>query len=290
MQRGFSRITPMSLMGAEGPVPIRRSRRTISARNSRISRGQFRRSMPTRRYRRSINSPMGIHQFIRNTNTNMQSIVSGTNGIINVMSASNGGFKIDNTVTSGTTLTWEFTLIQNTLRIYNSTGGTLTNTTYGVPSAAEFVTLFDNFRIDKIDVTCIFNKNVSTIQPDVNGQLGFPNILMCIDQDDNDYVSLENILQREDMVIWNLSRPRYEFSFKPKMNFLISNQAGTGIIGIGQLSKDNPFLDTNASQLSPHYGLKMVMDNPTGSTITLDAVLGQLSFTFKYHLSFKNVK
>jgi len=205
------------------------------------------------------------------------------------MSANNGGFKIDNTVTSGTTMAWLFTLISNTLTIYNSTGGSLTNTTYAVPSAAEFVTLFDNYRIDKIDVTCIFNKNVSTVQPDTNGQFGLPNICIYVDQDDNDYVSLENILQREDMRIWNLAQSRFEFSFRPKMNFLISNTAGTGIIGVGQLNS-KPFLDTVTSQNSPHFGLKMVMDNPTGSTITNDAVMGQLSFNFKYHLSFKNVK
>lgn len=266
-----------------------RSRTVSRTAGSRLSRSQFRRAVPMRR-KSNFNVPRGIHQFLRNTNTNIQNIVNGTNGIINVMSANNGGFRIDNTVTSGTTMAWVFTLTGVSLTVYSSTGGALTSTTYGVPSAAEFVTLFDNFRIDKIDVTCTFNKNVSTVNPDVNGISGLPNINFYVDQDDNDYVSLEQVLQREDMQIWNLSRSRMEFSFKPRMNFLISNTAGTGIVGIGQLSNNNPFLDTTASQNSPYFGLKMVMDNPTGSTIQNDTVLGQLGFNFKYHLSFKNVK
>jgi len=242
------------------------------------------------RRRTNFNVPRGIHQFVRNANTNQQNYSSGTAGIINVMSANNGGFKVDNTVTSGTTMAWVFTLTGVSMTVYSSTGGVLTSTSWIVPSAAEFVALFDNFRIDKIDVTATFNKNVSTVNPDPNGISGLPNINFYIDQDDNDYVSLEQILQREDMRIWNLDQSRMEFSFKPKMNFLVSNTTGTASVGIAQLSPSNPFLDSVASQNAPHFGLKMVMDNPTGSTILLDSVLGQLSFNFKYHFSFKNVK
>lgn len=267
-----------------------RSRSRAPSRSaSRLSRSQFRRPL-VRRRSTNFNVPRGIHLFVRSTNTNVQSIVSGTSGILNVTSASNGGFRIDNQVFSGTTMTWLFTLTAATLTVYNSTGGVLTSTNYGVPGVAEFVTLFDNFKITKIDVIATFNKNVSTVQPDANGQFGLPNILMYVDNDDNDYLSLEQILQRENMTLWNLAKSRVEFSFVPKMNFLIANTSGTGVVGVGQLTDKIPFLDSQLSQNSPHFGLKMVMDNPTGSTIQNDAVLGQLSFTFKYHLSFKNVK
>jgi len=259
--------------------------RSIAARRPTTYRGGGLRRASLR-----LNVPRGVHQFVRNVNTNVYSIISGTNGILNVTSAINGGFRVANTLSSGPCMTWLFTLTAATLSVWSTGAAVLTSTNYGVPSAAEFIGLFDNFKITKIDVTCIFNKNSAEVGPDANGISGQPNILMVVDQDDSDYISIEQMLQREDMKIWNLANQRMEFSFVPRMNFLISNTAGTGIVGVGQLSRTIPYLDTNASQNSPHFGLKMVMDNATGSTIANDTVIGQLSFTFRYHLSFHTVK
>lgn len=271
-----------------------RSKRRTASRQPSRSRS---RSMPRKGFSLStrpsyrLNVANGVHRFTRNVNTNIASIVNGTNGIINITSAILGGFRIDGVVASGTTMNWVFTLGAASQSVFSSAGTIQTSTSYAVPSVAEFISLFDNFRIDKIDVTMSFNKTDDPLGPDNNGVRGFPEILMCIDQDDNDYISIEQMLQRENMMIWPLSQTVKTFSFVPKMNFLVSNVNGSAALGVGTFTgRTQPFLDAAASQNAPYYGIKMVMNNANGSTIGNDTVLGQLAINFRYHLSFKTVK
>jgi len=270
-----------------------RSRKRSTSRQPSRSRS---RSAPRKRvtvYNRSVNRlnvAVGVHRFTRNVNTNIASIIAGTNGIINITSAILGGFRINGVVASGPTMTWVFTLGAASQSVFSSAGAVQTSTSYAVPSVAEFVSLFDNFRIDKVDVTMSFNKTDDPLGPDNNGVRGFPEILMCIDQDDNDYITIEQMLQRENMMIWPLSQTVKTFSFVPKMNFLVSNVAGSAALGVGTFTNRQPFLDAAASQNAPYYGIKMVMNNANGSTIANDTVLGQLAINFRYHLSFKTVK
>jgi len=270
-----------------------RSRKRATSRQPSRSRS---RSLVRKRFTRTVrpsyrlNVANGVHRFVRNVNTNVASIVSGTNGIINITSAILGGFRVDGVAASGPTMTWLFTLTAASMQVYSSGGNVQTSTNYAVPSVSEFVSLFDNFRIDKIDVTMTFNKNVDQLGADNTGIRGFPEILMCVDQDDNDFITLEQMLQRENMQIWPLSQPIKTFSFVPRMNFLVSNVAGSAAVGVGTFSRNQPFLDAAASQNAPYFGIKMVMNNANGSTIGNDTVLGQLAVNFKYHLSFKTVK
>jgi len=271
-----------------GPLVRKRARPSATARSALRKYGK--RKAVAKRPSMRINGIMGVHRFIRNVNTNVASIISGTNGIINITSAISGGFRMDNVQASGPCMNWIFTLTFLQNNVFSTAGAIQTTTNYGVPSISEMIALFDNFRIDKIDVHMTFNKNQDALGPDGTGVKGFPEILMCVDQDDADYITIEQILQRENMQIWPLSQSVKTFSFVPKMNFLVSNQAGTAAVGVGTFGKGQPFLDAAASQNAPYFGVKMVMNNASGSTIGNDTVLGQLAINFKYHLSFKTVK
>jgi len=188
---------------------------------------------------------------------------------------------------------WLFSLAGPTLNIY-STNGTLQYTQiYGLPAAAEFAALFDDFRIDSIDCTMDFNRNFqgnSSIATQNSG-FGMPTIGYYVDPDDAAATTLQQAQQRESYRSWSLAQtPQRKITWKPKANMTFASADGTTLLGFGQFSKTAPFLDTVASLNTPYFGLKLVMDNPNPTTSAAEVILGQVHFNFVYHMSFKTVR
>lgn len=234
----------------------------------------------------------GVHKFQRTVSTNLANALTGA-GPINVTTSTIGGFKVAEGATSGVCICWAFALAGPAMQIFAANGTLIYTQTFGLPAAAEFAALFDDFRIDSIDCTIDFNRNFqgnSSIATQNSG-FGMPTIGYFIDTDDAAATTLGSAQQRESYRSWSLAQtPQKKVTWKPRANMTFASADGTAIVGFGQFSKNSPFLDTVASLNTPYFGLKLVMDNPNPTTSVGDVILGQLTFNFVYHMSFKTVK
>lgn len=271
-----------------------RSRRRTASRQPSRSRSAVRaspfRGFGARIPRIKLN--YGVHKFQRTVSTNLANALSG-GGPINITTSTIGGFKVAEGLTSGVAMCWAFTLGGPSMQIFAANGTLIYTQTYGLPAAAEFVALFDDFRIDSIECTMNFNRNFqgnSSIATQNSG-FGMPNIGYFIDTDDAAATTLGAAQQRESYRNWSLAQtPERKVTWKPKANMTFASADGTAVVGFGQFSKSSPFLDTAASINTPYFGLKLVMDNPNPTTSAADVILGQINFNFVYHMSFKTVK
>ncbi len=148
-------------------------------------------------------------------------------------------------------------------------------------SYSEFVSLFDQYRIDKLDLKFIYSQSNAPVPIPAANIACMPLMYHVIDYNDSTALSIpEEYQQYQNCVVANIDRfPT--ISFRPKLATAIYN--GT-FSGYGSTAL---WVDTNTAG-ARYYGSKFTVDplnTNTGSNI-----LGYLTIVITYHLSFRHVK
>lgn len=177
--------------------------------------------------------------------------------------------------------------------LYSAGGALVQQVEYGVPSVAEFAALYEDFKIDWVQIDCFasqenaFRSGSAADIPQTSQMLYYTK-----DYNDGGSTSLTQIMQQQDVSIWqpaigNKGTYTRRIRLRPKANFTVANAAG-GVGGTAQMPRT--WLQVDSSQTIPHYGVKMAACNffPTGAaTNTASCYLG---FSFTFHFSFRNTK
>jgi hypothetical protein len=168
----------------------------------------------------------------------------------------------------------EFTFsLQNT---YQYVGGILTATVTN-PGYADFVPLFERWRIREIQCMVAFSNNNSSINSPAST---LPLLLTVIDYDDAAAITSTQALQYDNLMIFQLGNGATGppiIRFKPKAQSQV--YAGTTAYAV---APEGQWFNTDYPT-TPHYGLKFVYDNSAGtSTVSI----GYVTFYFRYTLEF----
>lgn len=288
----FSDITFLSR-----DTPFQRRRRSRSR-----SRSPERTVMTTDTRRRARLRPRNmkgnVHQFTRMTTTNQNFNDSGTT--TNWWALNN---RVDQSISYGGTtpnqygnqISIYFDLLAAHIDLYTNLGAPVAQTVYKLPNVSEFVALYEEYRIDWVQIDCYASQeNAYRAGSSPGDTASFSPIIYYVkDYNDADSTSITQMMQQEDVGEWqpgvgNNGTYHRRIRVKPKANFTVANQAmvGVGIAKVPGLS----WMTIEDSQNIPHYGVKMAVANFFPQSATLNQPSIYLAFTFTYHLSFRNVK
>ncbi len=184
-------------------------------------------------------SPTQVYKFRRSS-----SAVIGFN-TYNGFTSTNGA------VIYGNGLAMQFSLLQTYL--YGSGGSTLT---LALPNVAEFVALFDRFRIDKVRVRFVPSMNVQSAFSTAIGTApatGLPIVQTAVDYDDAVApTGAGDLLQRTDVRLLRFDK-EHVLDVAPRVSLgaLDSNAAVSG-----SAQARSPWLDTADGQNTCHFGRK----------------------------------
>lgn len=212
------------------------------------------------------------HQFVR-----MASTIGGTNKIgVDLYN----GFVFNGTNTLIYNMQMSFSLTG--VQLYSGGGGIMS---LAMPNYTEFVNLYDQYRIDWVEVEFVFSNNSSGVGTPTTC---LPLIYLAKDYDNSGTAGIADLQQYHNCQMWQLGEQRGSgkrvIRLKPSVaDALYNNSAVT--TGYGRAKP--MFIDTD-SPLVPHYGIKLAMDpiTPPGST----SLVGYLSINVIYHMTMNNTK
>jgi hypothetical protein len=152
-----------------------------------------------------------------------------------------------------------------TLLSVNMFGTSGSSNNFAMPSAAEFVSLFDMFKIEKIKVRMVPSINVTQTSSSAIGTIpstGLPIVQTAVDYDDSVPPSAQgDLLQRTDVKFLRLDR-EIELDVTPRWS-AGANEAGNVVNGA---APSRGFLETTTNgQNVEHYGRKFWIERLTGS-------------------------
>jgi len=155
-------------------------------------------------------------------------------------------------------------------------GGAIINS-WTNPGYTELVNLFQEYRIDEVEVQMFYSNNVSQI----NNISNLPIISIVYDRDGTAATSSAAFLQYQDLKTIQLGNDRDPsgpvFRFRPVPNEL----AGTSATVSQIVPTSAPFVSALFPAL-PHYGMRILYD-PVATTSATS--VGNLSFYVRYHIS-----
>lgn len=244
-----------------------RSRTTKSRKLSRMARW------------RGFNRVNAEYRFVRTCSTNG----SGTSLILSTDALGVPKFFVGGN--NATNLQLDFSLQQMRL----SLGGVVQITSL-TPDYAEFTSLFDQWCIERVEVSIL--PSYSNAGMSSNGLVMLPSIIHAVDDDDNTsatnlqlqqygnakYTQLLNNAANGTMVPLRVFRP------KPA---IAAYQTGA-TFAYGEMTRGPKWIDV-AYPTVPHYGFKAALD-PSTATGTPSSVMAYLDVVVKYHYRFKTVR
>lgn len=258
--------------------------RRVRAANS-ISRAWRRR--PTAKSRklsrmarwRPVNSPGGEYKFVRTCSTNG----SGTSLILSTDALGVPKFFVGGNNSSNLQL--DFSLQQTRL----SLGGVVQITSL-VPDNSDFTSLFDQWCIEKVEVSIL--PSYSNAGMSSNGLVMLPSIVHAIDDDDNTAATNLQLQQYGNAQYTQLLQNAASGTMTPLRTFrpkpaLAAYQTGA-TFAYGELTRGPKWLDISYPTV-PHYGFKAALD-PSTATGTPSSVMAYLDVVVKYHFKFKTVR
>jgi len=154
----------------------------------------------------------------------------------------------------------QFTLLQSYL--YGSSGQVIT---LSMPNVAEFVALFDRFKIDKVRVRFVPSINVQSAFSTAIGtspSTGLPIVQTAVDYDDaTPPTGVGDLLQRTDVRMLRFDR-EHVLDVAPRVSVgaLDSNAAVSG-----SAQSRSPWLDTADGQNTIHFGRKFWSEQLTAA-------------------------
>lgn len=278
---------------------LSRSRSRVRSRSpspspARYAKQQRRRSRI--RLYKSISDKNKIYQFTRVTSTTpvvSQEAVTTNYWYLNNRDTNGIAYGGTTPALFGNQISFYFDFLSVHMDLYSAGGALVTQVEYGLPSVGDFAALFEEFKIDWVQIDCFSSqenayRSGATFDVPQNSQI----LYYVKDYNDADSTSLTSLMQQQDVMTWqpaigNNGTYHRAIRLRPRCNFTVANSAGA-VGGTAQMSRN--WLQTDDSQTVPHYGVKMAACNffPTGA-IT-NAASCYLGFSFTYHFSFRNTK
>jgi len=157
--------------------------------------------------------------------------------------------------------------------------------TYAMPNATDFSNLYEQYRIDWIDVMLTFSNNNSSInQPST----GLPRIFFVEDHDDTSAINMTGILQYDNLKEWQLGANGGSNTKTIRIRPTALQSVYLSAIATGYEAGNAPRFISTAYAAVPHYGVKMMVDPIFYSAGSV--FVGNIAMSFKYHLTFRSVK
>lgn len=283
----------------------RRSRsRSRSRQPSRSpSRMRWTLSRPVRSVRRRpsyLSSRGTVHQFTRitatNIRTNLESVTTNCWSLNNrtLNGICYGGLAGSGTNLFGNQISIYFDFLSVHMDLYSDAGALITQVEYGVHNVGEFAALYEEYKIDWVQIDCYASQENAYRQGSDQSVNNFsPMIYYVKDYNDADSTSLLQMMQHEGVSQWqpcigNEGTYHRRINIKPRPAFVVANVEGSG-----QGTANLPGLEwmhLQDTQTTPHYGVKMAVQSfyPTNDTFNTPSCF--LNFVFTYHYSFRNLK
>jgi hypothetical protein len=240
--------------------------------SSKMNRVHRKRASTTRGVVPNIPKSYKEHKFVRTSSTWTGDELNTTSHLL-ISTAANQGFTCNGI--TGNDLAMFFSLAGTYLFI----GGTNIQIT-SVPNFAEFTALYDQYRIDRVEVGFTFSNNVSTVS---NPTTTLPILGVAIDYDDvvdTNYSSLQQYDSFQSFQLGSCGGKRV-FRLSPTFTSSVYTNSGTGH------ARQRGFLDC-AYPTVQHYGLKASLDplyySVGGTTV------GILSIETKYFLTMAHTR
>lgn len=150
-----------------------------------------------------------------------------------------------------------------------------------LPNSGEFTSLFDQYRIDRINLQLFFSANDSNVTTPTSV---LPMVHIANDYNDTNNTSLTDIQQYPEMRTYQLGLEKpVTWSFRPRVRLDVLTN--TGITSSSAFSTTG-WIDTSSPGIE-HLGTKVYL-NTMGRTTNLD--IGNCVLMVSYDLSFRNVK
>lgn len=226
----------------------------------------------------TVNRPGGDYKFVRTASSN------ATGNVFSISTDALGVPKFFVGANNADNFQLDFALQQFVLRL----GGTAQITSV-TPDYSEFTTLFDQYKIDKVDVMLIPTYTNTGITANVTQQL--PVMVYALDDDDSAAASKLVLQEYGNARYTTLSNavmgdPRPLVTFQPKPAQAIYQTGAT--FAYGEISKGPKWIDVSYPSV-PHYSFKAALDG-ANTTGTPNTVICYIDVVVKYHYSFKTVR
>lgn len=157
-------------------------------------------------------------------------------------------------------------------------GSALTNVSFAIPNAAELAALYDQVKIDKVELTWSGTTIGTSNLASAGAALKF---LVC--NDDNDGIgaaSLAEIQQQPNKEYYAIDGRSFHWTCLPKYQRIVYQNAATS-----SYEPTRGFVNLNST--IPHYGTKIAISNISSINA---ATVGYVDFNVKFYLTLKNVK
>lgn len=189
------------------------------------------------------------------------------------------GFTYNGANTGSYGLQFAFTL--SGLQVYSA--GALV-VTIPMPNYTELTALYDQYRIDYVDMQFIFSNNQSSVNTPATV---LPIMYLCKDYDDTNSASVTDLQQYSTQQTWQLGNMTngngvHHVKVKPNVDISLYQGLTTGY------ARGKPMLVDTGSPAVPHYGVKVAFDpisQPGASTL-----VGYLSINAVFHLTMAHSK
>ena len=125
-----------------------------------------------------------------------------------------------------------FDLLSVHMDLYSAAGALVTQVEYSIPSVAEFVALYEDFKIDWVKIDCFSSMENAFRAGSANDVPQNSALLYYVkDYNDADSTSLTSIMQQQDVKIWqpgigNSGTYHRNINIRPRANFVVANTAG----------------------------------------------------------------
>ena len=218
-----------------------------------------------------------IHRFVRMATSNANN--SNALPISLKTDALTGRPVFSNSLTSSANVQLRFSL--TTTDVYFNG---LLSSSFDLPWAGDFTNLFEEYRLDKIDIMLLptyCNSGISS----GNGPAQLPWIVYVADSTDNDGENSIELMQRPSAKMTQLTNigmhPANLCTVYPKSQAVLSGSSTPQAPGTRWIS--------TADASIPHYGFKMALDDSYNG-YTVNNTFAQLNIVLRFHMSFKGVQ
>jgi len=155
---------------------------------------------------------------------------------------------------------------------------------YPMPNFTDFTNLYDQYRIDWIDLEFTLNSNNSSV---TNPTLSLPRVFFVEDHDDVAATNLNSLQQYDNLKTWQFGidsgvMKRVRIHPTP-LEMVYYTAALTGY----QKGSNKKWINT-AYPTIPHYGVKILIDPIVYTAGAID--LGYMSLTANYHITCSSTK
>lgn len=163
--------------------------------------------------------------------------------------------------------------------------GGVKTATIAMPNYAEFTSMYDQYRIDWVEVRFMFSNNSSSVNSPATV---LPAFYIAKDYDDANSAGRPELEQYNNLKIWQAGgQTNRNGIFKVRVKPRAAVQYYNGVASGYGPTQGQPRIDTSSPAV-PHYGLKMAWDtfkSPAASTI-----IGYLNIAATYHMTMFNTK